>query len=57
MTGSAAGIELWWLPLGAGGHVVRWNGRIHDAQVARHEGRPTMDLYHSGLRVTLLPQT
>lgn len=23
-------IELSWLPLGAGGHSVRWNGRIFE---------------------------
>ena len=24
------GIDLYWLPLGAGGHSVRWNGRIFE---------------------------
>lgn len=23
-------IDLYWLPLGAGGHSVRWNGRLYE---------------------------
>jgi len=34
-----ASVMLYWLPLGAGGHSVRWNGRIFEALVARHERR------------------
>jgi hypothetical protein len=44
-------IDLYWLPLGAGGHSVRWNGRIFEALVARHEHRPRKELYHSALEV------
>jgi hypothetical protein len=44
-------IDLYWLPLGAGDHCVRWNGRIYEALVARHEHRPVCDLYHSALQV------
>ncbi len=29
--GTDAGIDLIWLPLGAGGHTVRWNGRVYEA--------------------------
>jgi len=29
-TPDEAYLDLWWLPLGAGGHVVRWNGRIYE---------------------------
>jgi hypothetical protein len=25
------GVDLYWLPLGAGGHFVRLNGRIYEA--------------------------
>jgi hypothetical protein len=25
------GIDLYWLPLGAGGHSVRWNGIAYEA--------------------------
>jgi hypothetical protein len=45
------GVDLYWLPLGAGGHCVRLNGRIFEAVVARLEKRPTQDLYHSALAV------
>lgn len=47
------GVDLFWLPLGAGGHVVRWNGRVYEAVRARLHGRPVTDLYHSALQVTL----
>jgi hypothetical protein len=45
------GIDLYWLPLGAGGHCVRLNGRIYEAVVARLERRRPRDLYHSALEV------
>ena len=48
-----AGIELFWLPLGAGGHVVRWNGRVYERWVARREHRAPADLYHCGLMLSL----
>ncbi|HEU4528736.1 MAG TPA: hypothetical protein VFT80_12515 [Actinomycetota bacterium] len=46
-----SGIDLYWLPLGAGGHSVRWNGRIFEWVVARTERRERCDLYHSALEV------
>jgi hypothetical protein len=45
------GIDLYWLPLGAGGNFVRFNGRIYEAIKAGLNRRPTCDLYHSGLEV------
>ena len=47
----ASGIDLYWLPLGAGGHSVRLNGLVFEAIAAwlRHRGRS--DLYHSALEV------
>jgi len=50
-----ASIELYWLPLGAGDAipVVRWNGRMFEALVARHDHRQPLDLYHSALVVQL----
>jgi hypothetical protein len=45
------GIDLYWLPLGAGGHSVRLNGRIFEAVAARLERRDRCDLYHSALEV------
>lgn len=47
------GVDLFWLPLGAGGRVVRWNGRVYEALSARLHGRPVTQLYHSALRITL----
>jgi len=44
-------IDLYWLPLGAGGHVVRWNGRLYEAVVARREHRPPQLLFHAALEV------
>ena len=46
-----AAVDLYWLPLGAGGHFVRLNGRVYEAIAARLEGRPPRDLYHSALQV------
>lgn len=45
------GIDLYWLPLGAGGHFVRLNGRVYEAIQAFRERRPRFDLYHSALEV------
>ena len=47
------GVDLYWLPLGAGGRSVRLNGRVFEAVVARLERRPTRDLYHPALVVRL----
>jgi hypothetical protein len=47
------GIDLYWLPLGAGGHSVRWNGRIFEWVAARANRRDRCDLYHSALQVHL----
>ena len=44
-------VDLYWLPLGAGGHSVRYNGRVFESVVARLEKRPVRDLYHSALVV------
>ena len=46
-----AAIDLYWLPLGAGGWFVRLNGRVYEALAARMEHRCRCDLYHSALRV------
>lgn len=47
----ATSIDLYWLPLGAGGHFVRLNGRVYEAIQAWRERRPPLDLYHSALEV------
>jgi hypothetical protein len=46
-----AAVDLYWLPLGAGGHFVRLNGRIYEAVAARIHRRPARDLYHSALQI------
>ena len=46
-------VDLYWLPLGAGGHSVRLNGRAFEAGLARLEKRPAKDLYHSALVVNV----
>jgi hypothetical protein len=48
---SQASVELYWLPLGAGGWFVRLNGRIWEAIHARLERRRPLDLYHTALAV------
>jgi hypothetical protein len=49
LAGSA--VELYWLPLGAGGHSVRDNGRVFESVAARLQHRSRCDLYHSALEV------
>lgn len=44
-------VDLYWLPLGAGGHSVRLNGIVFEAVVARLERRSACGLYHSALVV------
>jgi hypothetical protein len=48
-----AAVDLFWLPLGAGGHSVRWNGRAFEAVAARLKHRSVRDLYHSALELRL----
>src|SRR5919197_941788 len=48
---SAARVDLYWLPLGAGGHSVRLNGKVFEAVAARFQKRTRQDLYHSALAV------
>jgi hypothetical protein len=45
------GIDLYWLPLGAGGRSVRWNGKLYEALAALHERRRRQAIYHSALEV------
>lgn len=46
-------LDLYWLPLGAGGHVVRWHGRLYEQIAARRRRRAPLDLYHAGLMLHL----
>ena len=45
--------DLFWLPLGAGGHVVRLSGRLYEGWSARRWHRAAADLFHSGLMLRL----
>jgi hypothetical protein len=51
MTGTR--VDLYWLPLGAGGQFVRLNGRVYEALAAWRAKRARRDLYHSALVVTI----
>lgn len=45
-------IDLYWIPLGAGGSgFVRLNGRIYEGITARLARREPLDLYHTALQV------
>jgi hypothetical protein len=50
---SGTAIDLYWLPLGAGGHFVKYNGRLYEWIKARLDRRPASDLYHSALQIEL----
>ncbi len=54
---TGAWVDLYWLPLGAGGHFVRANGRAYEAVTAWIQKRPREDLYHSALQVRLAGAT
>jgi hypothetical protein len=38
-TSHAAAVNLYWIPLGAGGHSVRLNGRVYEAVEAARQHR------------------
>jgi hypothetical protein len=44
-------VDLYWIPLGAGGHSVRFNGRVYEAIAAAWGRRARRDLYHAALVV------
>ena len=43
-----SGIDLYWLPLGAGANSVRLNGLVFEAIAARLQHRDRTDLYDNG---------
>jgi hypothetical protein len=53
MSARDASVELYWIPLGAGGHSVRFNGKIYEALAAARSRRERRDLYHAALVVSL----
>ena len=46
-------LDLYWLPLDAGGRSVRLDGKVFEAVLAGLERRPRYDLYHSALVLVL----
>lgn len=48
-----AGVDLWWIPLGAGGRFVRGNGRLYELVKARQERRSPQPLFHTALELHL----
>jgi len=49
----SAQVLLHWLPLGAGGHVVAFNGRVYEAIWARRQHRRPAPLFHAALSLRL----
>ena len=45
-------VNLHWLPLGAGGRVVRFSGRVWELIAARRAGRSPAPLFHSALELS-----
>jgi hypothetical protein len=50
---SAPAVDLYWIPLGVGAHVVRLSGKCYEALKAMIDRRPRSDLYHAALQVYL----
>lgn len=44
-------VDLYWIPLGSGAHVVRVSGKAFEAVSALVQRRERCDLYHSALEV------
>jgi hypothetical protein len=49
MTEPSGRVDLYWIPLGAGAHVVWLSGRVFEAVSALFQRRQRCDLYHSAL--------
>ena len=52
-----ASVDLHWIPLGAGGHSVKYNGRAYEAIKAVMERRPRQALFHAALTVDVDGET
>jgi hypothetical protein len=48
-TSRTAAVDLYWIPLGAGGHSVCLNGRVLEAIEAARQYRARCDLDHAAL--------
>ena len=49
----SSSVDLYWIPLGAGGHSVRFNGRVFEAIDAARTHRARCEIYHTALIVTV----
>jgi hypothetical protein len=52
-TRTNAAVDLSWIPLGAGAHVVRLSGKVYEAATALLDRRSRCALYHSALEVVV----
>ena len=50
-TATPGAIDLYWIPLGAGAHVVRLSGEVYEAVKAFIDHRARFALYHTALEV------
>ena len=50
-TPTAGAVDLYWIPLGAGDHVVRFCGHVYEAIDAFVDHRPRSALFHTALEV------
>ena len=50
---TSAWVDLFWLPLGAGGWFVRSNGQVYEWLSAHRQHRPALALFHTGLLLRL----
>ena len=46
-------VDLYWIPLGAGGHSVRFNGIVYETISSRIQRRPRCDVYHTALEIRM----
>ena len=53
VSGPRGSVDLYWIPLGAGAHIVRLSGKLFEVVAALVERRATVDLYHSAIVVSL----
>jgi len=56
MSAPGPGLDLYWIPLGAGARVVRTSGKIYERLVALAAWRRPRHLYHSALVATTADQ-
>jgi hypothetical protein len=47
------GVDVYWIPLGEGGHSVAFNGKVFEMIAALYGRRARRDLYHSALEVVV----